>query len=211
MRVVTNTAISLDGRIATARFDHVAIGSPTDRRYMSVLRARADAVLVGGQTFRNWPLPLVPDPEALATLRREEFFDVETPEIENRRWWNVVVTRSPAPGGDLHPRFFGDARVRPLFISGELSIPTILADLAERGVQTLLLECGGDLLAQFLASGVVDEMYVTLCPLVLGGKGAPSLADGSGFPFSEAPRLELLHSVVVDSEIYLRYRVRHVS
>ncbi len=205
--MISNTAISLDGRIATAGYDHVAIGSPTDRRYMSVLRARADAVLVGGQTFRNWPLPLVPDELSLTTLRREAFFDCEAPEIAGRQWWNVVVTRSPAPSPGDAPRFFGDARVRPLFFSGALDIPTVLADLAARGVQTLLLECGGDLLAQFLAAGVVDELFVTVCPLVLGGKGAPSLVDGGGFAFVDAPRLELANFNVVGQEIYVRYRV----
>lgn len=215
MRVISNTATSLDGRIATARFDHVVLGTRTDRDYMSVLRARADAVLVGGRTFRNWPLPLVPDAAAIDRLVVDGFPDAEAPPIAGRRWWNVIVSRTldlPTP-----PRFWADPRVRPLVFSpaagavpGELVVgdthpARIVEELARRGVETLLLECGGDLLFQFLAADVVDEVYLTLCPVVLGGKGAPTLVDGVGFDFADARRFHVCHTKVVGDELYLRY------
>ncbi len=206
MKVVSNTAIALDGRIATAAYDHFALGTTTDRRYMSVLRARAEAVLVGGQTFRNWPLPLLPDAEALASLKAESFFDSEHPPIEGRRWINAIVTR----GGPIAPRR-EDERVERIFYTpatGDTDPNEIVADLERRGVKTLLLECGGDLLAQWLAAGRVDEVYTTVCPVLLGGRGAPSLVDGPGFSYASAPRLDLLHAVPVGGEIYCRYAVR---
>ncbi|MES2644537.1 MAG: RibD family protein [Myxococcota bacterium] len=218
MKVITNTAITVDGKIASARYDHVAIGTPVDRQYMSVLRARADAVLVGGRTFRNWPLPLVPDEAALAALAASGFPDASAPPITGRRWWNVVLTRTldvPKTG-----RFYRDPRVRPLFYSatagevpsgevvvGEVSIPGVIADLAARGVETLLVEAGGDLIAQLLHAGVVDELYLTICPLVLGGRSAPTVVDGDGFPFDGAPRLSLAHAHRVGDELYCRYIV----
>ncbi len=205
MKVVSNTAISLDGRIATAAYEHQAIGTATDRRYMSVLRARADAVLVGGRTFRNWPLPLVPDEGDIAQLRREQFFDHDVPPLLERRWVNAVVTR----GDDIAPRR-DDPRVERVFYRpspGAAGLKGVLADLGRRGVETCLLECGGDLLAQFLAARLVHEVYVTVCPVVLGGRGAPSLVDGEGFSHARAPRLRLLHAVPVGGEVYCRYAV----
>jgi riboflavin biosynthesis pyrimidine reductase len=199
---VSNTALSLDGRIGTAKFDHVAIGSATDRRYMSVLRARADAVLVGGRTWRNWPLPLVPDPEAIARLQVEGFFDASAPDLVGRRWVNAIVSR-----GTGLPDGRADPRVDRVLLTGQRAPEEVIAALEARGVRSLLLECGGDLLAQFLQAGLVDEIYVTLCPLVLGGRGAPTLADGDGFTFATAPRLSLLHAVPVEGEVYCRYRV----
>jgi 5-amino-6-(5-phosphoribosylamino)uracil reductase len=217
MRVVSNTAISLDGRIATANYDHYALGTPLDRAYMSVLRARSDAVLVGGRTFRNWPIPMVPDLGAIAALRAADFPDTDMPAVDGRTWFNVVVTR----GGELPrpARFWNDPRIQPLvYSSGPVEGPgvvvgptdpsTVAADLAARGVRTLLLECGGDLLSQWLAAGLVDELFVTVCPMVLGGRGAPSLVDGAGFDYAGAPRLELLHAHRVGSELYCRYAVR---
>lgn len=217
MRVVSNTAVALDGRIATANYDHFAIGTKLDRAYMSVLRARADAVLVGGKTFRNWPLPLVPEAGAIEGLVRDGFFDAEVPQIEGRRWINAIVTRTlelPAA-----PRFWDDPRVEPVvyspavgevrgLVTGSTEPQSIAADLERRGVRTLLLECGGDLLSQWLAAGLVDEVYVTMCPLILGGKGAPTLADGVGFGYADAPRLRLVHARSVGDEVYCRYEVR---
>ena len=215
MKVISNTATSLDGRIATARFDHVVLGTATDRDYMSVLRARADAVLVGGRTFRNWPLPLVPEPAALARLVASGFPDAEAPPVEGRRWWNVIVSRTlELPTAS---RFWADPRVRPLVFSphagevpgelvvGETTPHTIVEELERRGVETLLLECGGDMLFEFLRADLVDEIFLTLCPLLLGGKGAPSLVDGVGFNLADARRFHLCHTKVVGDELYLRY------
>lgn len=219
MRVFTNTAVTVDGKIGSYRYDHVAVGSVTDRRYMSVLRARADAVLVGGRTFRNWPLPLVPDPAAIRVLEASGFPDVAHPPLEGRRWWNVVVSRTldvPRAG-----RFYEDPRVRPLFLSsapadvpgeldvapGEVTVPWILERLAARGVQNLLVEAGGDLLFQFFAADAVDEVHVTICPALLGGRDAPTLADGLGFRGDEARKLRLEELHRVGDELYCRYAV----
>ena len=61
MKVVSNTAISLDGRINTRERRFAFFGSERDHARMSQLRAEADAVLVGGATFRNWPHAALPD------------------------------------------------------------------------------------------------------------------------------------------------------
>jgi hypothetical protein len=57
VKVVSNTAVSLDGRINTRERRFTFFGSARDHARMSRLRAAADAVLVGGATFRNWPHP----------------------------------------------------------------------------------------------------------------------------------------------------------
>lgn len=216
MRIVTNTAISLDGRIGTARYDHVAIGTPVDRMYMSVLRARADAVLVGGATFRSWPLPLVPDPTAISKLQKLGFPDTEVA-APRESWYNVVLSRTlevPQVG-----RFYENPKVRPLFFSpsareargevvrGEVTPAGVVAELSRRGVENLLIEAGGALIFEFLAAGLVNEMYVTLCPVVLGGVGAPSLVDGAGFTAGTMRRLALKGSFTWGEEVYLRYGV----
>ena len=191
MKVVSNTAISLDGRINTRERRFAFFGSERDHARMSRLRAEADAVLVGGATFRNWPHPALPDaadrPEAL------------------RPAWNVVVSRSLAPAAGrrlLHragdPAAVADARGvarRPQALAGRgrglgrrRRRPAGRLDprAAGRGaaIERLLVEAGGDLLFQFLAADAIDEMYLTLCPLVVGGD-APSLADGPGFDLAE--------------------------
>ena len=212
MKVVSNTAISLDGRINTRERRFAFFGSDRDHARMSRLRAAADAVLVGGATFRNWPHAALPDAADRGRLRG--------------RPWNVVVSRSL----DLPPDadFFAEPAVRPLLLTraaalagralppgaeaegwpgtgADLPVAWMLEQLAQRGVEHLLVEAGGDLLFQLVAADAIDEMYLTLCPLVVGGD-APSLLDGAGFDFAELRRLRLVAAEPVGDEVFLHYR-----
>src|SRR6185295_15481296 len=107
VKVVSNTAVSLDGRINTRERRFTFFGSARDHARMSRLRAAADAVLVGGATFRNWPHPALPDEADRAQLRS--------------RPWNVVVTRSlDVP---LEEGFLREPAVRPLFVTRAAALP----------------------------------------------------------------------------------------
>ena len=184
-------------------------GSARDHARMSRLRAGADAVLVGGATFRNWPHPSLPDPEDRERLRG--------------RPWNIVVSRTlDVP---LTLEFLGESAIRPLFLTrstslesksfaaeaegwsgegGDLPVAWMLEQIARRGVERLLVEAGGDLLFQFLAADAIDEIYLTLCPLVVGGP-APSLADGRGFDLVDLRRMRLLSAEPEGDEVFLHY------
>jgi len=208
MKVVSNTAISLDGRINTRQRRFAFFGSARDHARMSSLRAGADAVLVGGATFRNWPHASLPDAEDRGRLRA--------------RPWNIVVTLNldfPIP-----PEFVGETAVRPLLLTraaalrgrtvgveaegwageGDLPVAWMLEQIARRGVERLLVEAGGDLLFQFLAAEAIDEMYLTLCPLIVGGP-APSLADGTGFDLADVQRMRLVSAEPEGDEVFLHY------
>lgn len=208
MKVVTNTAVSLDGRINTRERRFTFFGSERDHARMSRLRAGADAVLVGGATFRNWPHPSLPDADDRGALKAPV--------------WNVVVTGSlDVP---ITPEFLAERAVRPLFVTRAASVPGgfpaeveawpgegdppvawIVERLRARGIERLLVEAGGALLFQFLAADAVDEMHVTLCPIVVGGD-APSLVDGAGFDRADVRRLTLVASEVEGDEVFLHYR-----
>lgn len=208
LKVVSNTAIALDGRINTREKRFTFFGSERDHARMSRLRSEADAVLVGGATFRNWPHPALPDAADRGRM--------------TARPWNVVVTRLlDVP---LDTDFLTEPAIRPLFLTrgasvppgvaaecdgwegeGDLPVDWMLSRLAARGVERLLVEAGGDLLFQFLAADAIDEMHVTLCPLIVGGP-APTLADGGGFDRDSVRRLELLAATVEGDEVFLHYR-----
>ena len=111
------------------------------------------------------------------------------------------MTRAAA----LAPRFPAEVEVEAWPGAGDPPVSWILERLAARGIERLLVEAGGDLLFQFLAADALDEMHVTLCPIVVGGD-APSLADGAGFDRADVRRLQLVASEVEGDEVFLHYR-----
>lgn len=204
MKIITNTAVSLDGKINTDEGRALSLGSDEDLRFMLELRDTADAVLVGGRTFRHWM--------GLA-LKRPKFL------------WRVVVSRTL--DFQIPERVFSDDQgVHFLFISpssppagfpaevvtlNPVTPQSIIAELKRRGVQTLLIEAGGELIAQFLDADLIDEMHVTLCPKLIGGMDAPSIVGGKGFGRDELKRLKLLNHRVVGDEVFLHYAVTRPS
>lgn len=214
MKVFSNTAMSADGKIGTFRHDHVAIGSVEDRRFMSELRARADAVLVGGRTFRNWPLPLVEDEGALhypprregpvvnAVLTRAGVLEASAARWPEPRVELLVLGQSGLDAAAHRERFGAEVVTSP-----EPTVAWALEELAARGCRRVLVEGGGDLIFQCLASGRLDEMFITVCPLIVGGAKAPTPADGAGFDADHLQRLRLRDARHVGDEVFLHYAV----
>ena len=142
--VTYKAAATVDGRVVVPGRRWVT--GEESRRLVHELRARADAVAVGGGTAR-------------ADRPRLDARDVETPRGQPRR---LVFSRGPLPEGvDLELR------------SGPLAQE--LASLAAEGVQSLLLEGGPTLAAAFLEAGLVDKLLVFVAP-VLAGAGPPVVA-----------------------------------
>lgn len=210
MKIISNSAISLDGKLSTTNNDRVSLGSPEDLKRMSVLRNWADAVVVGGRTYRNWPDAMIPKLLHLMEPRRTQ------------QKLNVVVSRSmDVP---LTAKFFGEKSIKPLFLTikenvpddfpcevvacpGEITPAWIVEVLEQRGVENVLIEAGGNLMHQFLRDNMIDEMHVTVCPKVIGGKTSPTLVDGEGFDLAGIRDLKLLKHEVIGDEIFLHYRV----
>lgn len=207
MKVISNTAITLDGRISTAHGTHRRFGSKNDLKRMSMIRNLSDAILVGGNCFRLWPYPLIPDKTFVKPRKKI--------------WWNVVLSNTMRV--PIMQKFLTDKRVKPLFFTskktvskkfpcdvvqckGRITPRFIVRELAKRGVHTLLIEGGGDLIYQFFKAGLIDEMHVTLCPKLIGRRYAPTICDGEGFQNPEIRNLRLVSSRRVNGEIFLKYK-----
>jgi riboflavin biosynthesis pyrimidine reductase len=76
-------------------------------------------------------------------------------------------------------------------------------------VRRLLCEGGGELNAALFQAGLVNELHLTICPVLLGGRAAPTIADGAGIKqLAHACRLSLRSMRRVGDELFLVYRVR---
>ena len=84
----------------------------------------------------------------------------------------------------------------------------VLGRLELEGCRAVLIEGGGDLIFGALAADLLDELYLTICPLLIGGATAPTPADGAGFSAADLRRLSLIDVRTVGDEVYLHYTVR---
>ncbi len=78
-------------------------------------------------------------------------------------------------------------------------------------IERLVVMGGGELVASLLAEGLLDELYLTVCPLLIGGKTAPTPVGGLGFTLPRTPQLKLASARVEESEVFLHYRVSKIA
>lgn len=209
--VTLKWAMSLDGKIATVSGESQWISSPEGRRWALGLRREHDAVLVGsGTALADDPrLTRRAAPEGDPGDRDEESGEPILRAVLDRRLRLpptarllaepgpvLVYARAGSGGGtgarrgELEER---GAEVVPLEDPGPAAV---LADLERRGVQSLLVEGGGEIHAAFVGAGLWDRLLVDLGGLLLGGRKAPSPVAGDGFPeLAVAPRVEALELV----------------
>ncbi len=217
--ILLNYALSLDGKLSTEQRDPVRFTSRIDRGLMDEIRADADAVLIGAGTLRAEDPPV----RIKAARRRDERRRKGKPPHPV----SVILSRSmqlPRTG-----RYWEDDQVERIIATTEQAKDEqVLAfkDLAEvirvgrtavdlhefcrmlagRGIGRLLVEGGGEVNMAFWEAGLVDEVYLTLCPVVIGGSTAPTAADGRGFASDGLRKLRLVETRRVGQELFLRYR-----
>lgn len=179
--VIAQLGQSLDGFIASRTGDARHVTSDADREHLHRLRALVDAVVVGAGTVvaddcrltvravpgRN-PVRVVLDPHARVPPGSLVLTDEAAP-----TWWVVGtgahVPERLAPHVEVH-RLTGDAAFAP---------EELLRVLAERGLGRVLVEGGGRTVSRFLRAGVLDRLYLTTAPILIGD-GVPGIRfDGS--------------------------------
>jgi diaminohydroxyphosphoribosylaminopyrimidine deaminase/5-amino-6-(5-phosphoribosylamino)uracil reductase len=192
--VTLKWAMSLDGRIATAAGDSQWISGVEGRRWGLELREEHDAILVGsGTALADDPrldrrLALAPGPILRVVLDRRlrlpptaRMLTVPGP---------VLVLTESADGAAR--RRLEEAGAEVLVLAPGLVTPAfVVQQLGSRGVQSLLVEGGGEVHGAFVRSGRFDRVAIDCGPLLIGGDDAPGPLRGSGAErIGEARRLD---------------------
>ncbi|MGH3808512.1 MAG: RibD family protein [Pseudonocardiaceae bacterium] len=205
----------------------IAAKSAADRFVMGLLRALSDAVLIGAGTLR-------PTPGALWTP--EFIFPSLAPayaELRTRLGYplapKLIVVSATGALEPTHPAFqagalvltttHGAARLEGqlpdasrVLVLGErprLTGRAIMETLYAKGYGVILTEGGPQFLADLLAENLLDELFLTVSPVLAGrieGQSRPGLIQGLEFPPSNLPAATLLSVRQHDSHLFLRYR-----
>lgn len=187
--VMLKTAMSLDGRLTRAPGEGMWLTGEQSRSRVQQLRAEVDAILSSGETVR----------------RDRPRLNIREPKLAEGRPqpWRVIVTNHPESLPQGAPLFQDQQAERTLVMSHMTPEAVLRRLVAERGVNSLMLECGGRLAGAFVDAGLVDEVVAFLAPMLTGGP--VSAIAGVGL----ADRLKLIdpHFERLGPDVMMRARV----
>jgi riboflavin-specific deaminase-like protein len=219
--VLVNMAMTADGKIATANRVVHSFGSARDLRHLYELRATADAVMCGARTVEISHSVLDNGGPAFRRLRLKHglaehnlrvivsgrgSIDPEAEIFKNKFSPVIVLTtariskinRSKLENVGAEVKICGRTHV---------NLTMALRWLRTRWqVKRLLCEGGGDLNEAMFRADLVDEIHLTICPKIFGGRTAPTIAEGEGFStLKQAKKFELTSIREFDAELFTTF------
>jgi len=215
-------AMSADGKIADAQRSPARFSSPQDKLHLEQQIAAADAVLFGAGTLRAYGTTLrVLEPQ-LVQQRHEQNLAPQPVHIVASSQGNIdrqlrffhqpvprwLLTTSAGAKQWQDQEFFAQVLVSETADSKGINWTNAMKKIASMGLSHLAVLGGGEVVAAMLGADLIDELWLTICPLLLGGNTAPTPVGGAGFSAATAPQLELLSVQKVAQEVFLHYRRR---
>lgn len=220
--VVVNVAMSADGKLSTRERRQVRISGSGDFARVDRLKANSDAVMVGIGTV------LADDPSL--TVKNLDYRKERISQGKPEHPVRVVVdssARTP-PGASIlskgdGPRVIAVSRnadparadalraKATVIVTGdtEVGLASLLDELGDMGIRRLMVEGGGTLIAGLDREGLIDEIYTYIGSMVIGGKDAPTLADGPGWiRETDFTRLVLADITQIDDGVLLHWTVK---
>ena len=212
-------ATSFDGRIATATGESQWITGPAARRAVHAMRARHDAVLVGGGTAR------ADDPSLTVRdlgVRHQPVRMVWSRHLDLPLDGGLARTAGEIPvwichgldadaglqkvWSDLGARLFG----LPIGPGRQIDPRSALQAVGRAGLTRVFCEGGGTLAATLLAADLVDELMVFTAGLAIGAEGRPALGAMGIDRLSDAPRFQLSDTRTIGGDVLQTWvRQRH--
>ncbi len=215
-------AMTADGKIADYQRSAARFSSKNDQIHLEQQISLADGVLFGASTLRAYGTTLAVSNSQLLQARIERsqlpqpvqivvsasgnldpgwsFFQQPIP-----RWLLTV------PSGAKRWRSqngFERILIVPSTVENNSAINWVstLMQLKKLDLDKLAILGGGELIASLLAVDLIDELWLTICPIIFGGN-APTPVGGSGFLQSQSKKLKLLEVQQIEQELFLHYQV----
>ena len=218
--IILNMVSSIDGKTTiNGELRKVRIGSSVDRCLMEWIRLPCDMVMRGAETVRVNPAYTgvsgelqarrreldMPDQPLAAIVSASCNLPLDQPMFSDSPRRPVVVTTAQAPAEPLAALRdkadilqAGEARVDP-----ERAVKLLQE---KYGVRRLLLEGGPRLNYDFLRAGLIDEIFWTVAPKLIGRDKDKTMVEGRDV-FHPMPNARLVTAFLHEDEFFLRYRI----
>lgn len=185
--VIAKTAMSLDGRTTRPPGEGQWLSNIDSRALVHQIRARVDAIIVGGKTAR------IDNPRLTIRCDHQSLEGKVQP-------WRVVLTHSDRTSLPKDLNLFTDEFKNRTLVYCNKSLEGVLSELASKGCNTVLLECGGQLMRQFAEQELIDEYHLFYAPLITSGE---DLGFSLGAHFSSSTQLTEISSRQIGNDTYI--------
>lgn len=189
-------AMTADGKIATANRTVSTFGSRRDHEHLLELRATADAVMAGAATVNAAAINLGPGAAKFRQRRLKNGLAEynlrvivsgsgsvnPAAEIFRRRFSPIIVLTTGRISKANLKKLKAVATEVKICGKTEINFHAALSWLRSKwNVKRMVCEGGGELNDALFRAGLVDEVHLTICPIIFGGRQAPTIAEGIGF------------------------------
>lgn len=216
MYVILNAAMSIDGKISTRKNDS-AISSKLDLVRVHKLRSTVDGIMIGistvlgddpmlnvrySTTRKKNPTRIIIDSKARIPLNSRII------ESSNKIQTIIAVTHNASSRKIKEIQKKG-AQVL-VYGNGKVNLRNLFQQLEKMGLKKIIVEGGGEINWSVLKLGLVNELVVTISPVVIGGRDAKTLVEGKGITnISDGIKMKLSNKIIQNkNEIVLFYKLR---
>ncbi len=212
--IIINCAMSLDGKIASPTSRQVRISSEEDMARVYQLRNKVDAILVGSNTVINDDPKLTVKERYVSCLNHPIRIVLDpnnkTPEtalIVNDKAKTIIVVDENTT---ISKSYRENVTVLPFPTeNGVFNLNQLMTRFSDLGIHSLLVEGGGTIIWNFITRQLVDNLYVYVGSLIIGGKQTPTMAMGNGFEQEQDfIRLHLVESKQLGDGLLLHYQLK---
>jgi 2,5-diamino-6-(ribosylamino)-4(3H)-pyrimidinone 5'-phosphate reductase len=210
--IIINCAMTADGKIAQPNGKQLCISCEEDMERMYKLRNKYDAVLVGINTVLSDDPKLTVKDKYVENPRQPIRIVLDThcktptnSLVVNQAAKTLIITDK-----ECNKKYNDNVEIIQCETDkeGYIDLNKLLKILFNRGIKTLMVEGGSTVILNFLKQRLVDDMYVYISPMIVGGKDTPTLADGNGIKnIGELINLEIADTYRLGSGILIYYRM----
>ena len=211
--VIINCAMSADGKIASPDGKQLRISNEEDINRMYNLRASCDAVLVGiGTILADNPKltvkeKYVENPKNPIRVILDSYCrtDVDSLALKDDVKTLIITSR------ECDKKFNKNVEIIQCKMDseGKINLNELLEKLFDLGIKKLMVEGGSTVIWNFLKNRLVDDFYVYIGPIIIGGKYTPSIADGEGINNeNELIRLQIIETKRINEGMLVHYKLK---